>query len=144
MEAKEVIFFLFALSFVCIFLVLPHFASKPLYVQWFIFSLNMSAGFAVCFLLVFFFDIHTSARLFWSWEFLAAFVSDTTVLLMFFFPVVITLIWVIVQCQDILCHPLCGTLHPVAWAWAGICDTACTQTQSVSEVEQSLHRAMWH
>lgn len=54
MEAKEVIFFSFALSIVCIFLVLPHFASKPLYVQWFIFSLNMSVGLAVCFLLVFF------------------------------------------------------------------------------------------
>lgn len=58
MEAKEVIFFLFALSIVCIFLVLPHFASKPLYVQWFIFSLNMSVGLAVCFLLVFFFFIY--------------------------------------------------------------------------------------
>lgn len=54
MEAKEVIFFLFALSIVCIFLVLSHFASKSLYVQWFIFSLNMSVGLAVCFLLVFF------------------------------------------------------------------------------------------
>lgn len=59
MEAKEVIFFLFVLSIVCIFLVLPHFASKPLYVQWFIFSLNMSAGLVVCFLLVFFFYIYT-------------------------------------------------------------------------------------
>lgn len=58
MEAKEVIFFLFALSIVCIFLVLPHFASKPLYVQWFIFSLNMSVGLAVCFLLVFFLYIY--------------------------------------------------------------------------------------
>lgn len=55
MEAKEVIFFLFALSIVCIFLVLSHFASKPLYVQWFIFSLNMSVGLAVCFLIAFFF-----------------------------------------------------------------------------------------
>lgn len=55
MEAKEVIFFLFALSIVCIFLVLSHFASKSLYVQWFIFSLNMSVGLAVCFFISLFF-----------------------------------------------------------------------------------------
>lgn len=86
------------------------------------------------FCLLFFLLTHTSAGLFWRQEFLAAFVPDSTGLLMFFFPVVVTLMWascwVKIFCV-VLCMELCTLTHG-----PGVCDTAGTQTLAVTEVKE--------